>query len=282
MIVKKVLKKASQRFKNQFLIDQPDLEAEILLSFTMGKSRGWLLANLDKKISTLQGKKLAELVERRLKGEPIAYLTGRKEFYGLDFIVNKDVLIPRPETELLVDSALEFLKNKEKAKIIDLGTGSGCLAIAILKNLPIKNQVKIQASDYSLKALAVAKKNAQRHQVNIKFTYSDLFKKITGRFDLIVANLPYINNREAKIIASLLYHPPISLDGGKKGIELNQRLIKESKNYLKKNGRIILEIAPKQVVSLKKTAKTAYPQARVEIKKDLNKKDRELIITPKS
>ncbi|GAH01044.1 unnamed protein product, partial [marine sediment metagenome] len=198
-----------------------------------------------------------------------------EEFYGLEFIVNKDVLIPRPETELLVKEALKFLKDKRSAKIIDIGTGSGSIAIAIAKNRP---QTEIWASDISQPALRVARKNGQKHQVRIKFKQSDLLKSIPGRFDLIVSNLPYLTPQQATTTTALLCHPRISLDGGLAGLALIKRLLIESKEHLRREGLIILEIAPEQKDQLIEFTREIYPQARVRIEKDLAAKDRVLIV----
>ena len=279
MELRKLLPIIIKQFSGRLEIDQPGLEAEILLAFILGKNREWLMANLDQSISISKRKRLVRLINRRLRGEPIAYLIGQKEFYGLNFLITKDVLIPRPETELLVKEALKYLGAGREKRVIDLGTGCGCLAITIAKYQP---QVEVCASDISQKALLIAKKNAEKHRVNIIFRKSDLFKNIPGKFDLIIGNLPYIKTREARSIAKLLYHPLISLDGGRKGLELNRRLIKESRDYLKNKGRLMLEIAPEQLEPLKEDIKKTYPQAEIEIKKDLNKKDRVLIIAPRS
>ena len=275
MTIKETLKKVGQKLRGASFVDQPELEAEILLGFVMGKPREWLLANLDQPLGKDLEKELAKLIDRRLTGEPIAYLIGKKEFYGLEFVVNRDVLIPRPETELLVKEALKFLGNKKSARVIDIGTGSGAIAISIGKNQP---RIEVWASDISLKALRVARENGQKHQVNIKFIESDLFSNISGRFDLIIANLPYLTPKEITTTTTPLSDPIISLDGGVSGLEIVKRLLLESKGHLKKEGEVIIEIAPEQKNQLIEFIRKYCFQATIKVKRDLSGRDRVLVV----
>ncbi len=271
MNIKQLLKKAEKKLEKRSLIPQPSLEAEILSAFVLDQSREWLIANPNHSFSRKERERLEKLVKRRLAGEPIAYLIGQKEFFGYDFMVNKDVLIPRPETELLVQKALKISGKKRSVKIIDIGTGSGAIAIVLTKKL---SQAEVWGIDISEKALGVARENALKHRVKVKFKKSDLLKDIDQRFDLIVANLPYLK----PTTLTPLPDPRVALNGGRKGLELIKRLIRESKDYLRKNGSLVLEISPEQRDPLEKYIEDLYSQTKIKIKKDLDGKDRVLII----
>jgi release factor glutamine methyltransferase len=275
MIIKETLRETTQKLVRAIFIDQPALEAEVLLSYVTEKSREWLWANLNQPLEKDSKRKLAKLIARRLTGEPIAYLIGQKEFYGLEFIVTKDVLIPRPETELLVQESLKFLRDRKPARVVDIGTGSGAIAISIAKNRPLAD---IWASDISPKALRVAQRNSQKHQVKIKFIKSDLFNHISGRFDLIVANLPYLAPREATTVANLFFQPRVSLAGGLLGLKIIKSLLKECGKHLNRKGAVIIEIAPKQKGQLIKFIGEIFPQATTKTEKDLSGRDRAVIV----
>lgn len=227
--------------------NSPALDTEILLSHVLKKDRAFLFTYPEKKLTHSQEKKFKNLIVRRKKHEPVAYIVGYKEFYGLAFFVNHDVLIPRPETEKLVEKVIAHLKTKScqlKTSICDLGTGSGCLAIALAKNLP---NIQIWATDISRSALKIAKINAKMHRVSkhIKFVCSDLFSKIPQKikFDVIVANLPYLSQKQYKVAQLEIkkYEPQLALVGGKTGMEIYKKLLSQSKNHLKKGGKIFLE-----------------------------------------
>jgi release factor glutamine methyltransferase len=281
MDINKAYKTTIEKLKLQLFIDQPQLEADLLLVEAIDRSKEFIISNPNKNISKKEETTLNKLIKRRLKGEPIAYILGNQEFYKLDFLVNKDVLIPRPETEILVDSALEIIKksNKEKVEVIDIGTGSGCIPIAIAKNLPKNKEVKISASDISNKSLAIARQNAKKHQVALNFINSNLLDNINSSFDIITANLPYIESDEAKPIARLLHHPLLSLDGGKRGLDLIRELLSQSVDHIQPNSTIILEIAPDQKEELIRYVKTLFNKPKIKVIKDLADIDRVVIIT---
>jgi len=284
MEIKKILPTIVKKLSKQTIIDQPELEAEILLSFILDNNRQFILSNPNYELSDNQTKKLERLLNRRLKGEPIAYIIGHKEFYGLDFSVNKDVLIPRPETELLVDLALGkiewLLPNFKETNIIDVGTGSGCIPISIAKNITNKDNISISASDISKKALNIARKNAKKHKALIKFNRSNLLDNINDNFHLIIANLPYIHSNQANSIAKLLHHPKLSLDGGKDGLDLIKKLINQSKEKLTEKGTILLEIAPEQKEEVYFYARKIFHLPKLSIHKDLAGLDRVAEIRP--
>ncbi len=237
-----VLKQITEYFKD-INIPTPRLDAEILLSYGLNFSRVELYTHYDYKLNKKELKMIKKLVERRVSREPIAYITGIKEFYGLEFKVSKDVLIPRPETELLVETILKF--NFKNASLLDIGTGSGNIAITLKK---FNSSLNVTAIDISLPALQIAKYNAEKIIPNlpITFIHSDLFDNINAKYDIIVSNPPYI---PSQIIATLMpdvrnYEPISALDGGIDGMQFYKRIIPSAPKFLNKNGFIFLEINP--------------------------------------
>lgn len=277
MTIKKNLEFGIKQLKES---KTPEIDAEVLLYHLLKKDRAWLYTHQDDALTSDQTQKYQNLISRRKKGEPLAYLTNHKEFYGLDFYVNKFVLIPRPETELLVEEALEQISNlKSKiSNILDIGTGSGAVIISLaktLKAISYKLKPKYYATDISNDALKIAKKNAKKHKVKINFIKSDLFNNISNqlKFDLIVANLPYLWDKLPQ------FEPKIALSGGKNGLEIINRFLEEAKNYLSPKGAIIIEFDPRQTQTIKNIAKNIYPDKKISLKKDLAKLDRMLILS---
>ena len=220
------------------------LDSEILLSNVLQKSREKLIINLNKKVDSGQIIKFNKLIHRRSLNEPIAYITKQKEFWSKKFKVSRNTLIPRPETELMIEELLKiYKKNKKSIFILDIGTGSGCILLSILDELKNARGVGV---DISKKALIVAKENAKKLRLveNIRF-YNKCFNKIFNlKFDLIVSNPPYIkkisiNNLDTDIKR---FEPRVALDGGNDGLDVIQKVIYKSKEILKNNGRLALEI----------------------------------------
>lgn len=217
-------------------------ESRDLLVHVLRKPLSYLIAHPETTLTPAQLVKFRGLVVKRRRGVPFAYLTGHQGFYGLDFFVTKDVLIPRPETEQLVDWVLANIDRKKPSTIIDVGTGSGCIAVTLAKYLPA---AQIIASDVSDKVLAIAKKNAQVHKVlpRIKFRRGSLLSvlKPNERPDLLVANLPYLTKPQLKNVP---HEPKLALHGGKQGLELIEKLIQQ----IAERGipQAILEIDPQQ------------------------------------
>ena len=213
--------------------------------------------------------KLNSLLNRLLSGEPLPYLIEQQEFFGINFKVSPDVLIPRPETELLVEFALDWLlKRKKQILIADVGTGSGCIAVAIAKQIP---SVKITGIDFSYKALQIAKENVIRQEleIQINLVQSDLLKGLRGQFDCICANLPYIPTDTLSLLAVKNFEPLAALDGGKDGLRYIKPLLKQSKNRIKPNGLILLEIESTQFQSVLNLAAIVFPAASIRIHTDL-------------
>ena len=215
-------------------IDQ--LDAELILAHVVAKERIFLHAHPDFELQPNQIERADQLLARRANGEPLAYITGVKDFYGRQFTVSKDVLIPRPETEALI----EIAKRINPANILDVGTGSGCIAITLAKELP---NAEIVAVDISEKALKVAQKNAEQHHAEVVFLQSDLLKNLpdTAKFNLIVANLPYVDKNWAWLGAELAFEPELALYAEDGGLQQIKNLIYQSPAHLLSDGHLILE-----------------------------------------
>jgi release factor glutamine methyltransferase len=233
--------------------ESPRLDAEILLAHARGCSRILLYTNYDEPLTDAQRAVMRELVQRRAAAEPVAYLVGHREFFGLDFRVSRDVLIPRPDTETLVVAALEFLATRSESRVLDVGTGTGCIAISLAVNAP---NAHLTATDQSAAALQVARENAARHQVDerIHFVAGDLFAPLAASepFDLIVSNPPYISSSEIDTLAPevRLHEPRAALDGGPDGLAIIRRLIADAPAFLRPAGRLLIEISGEQAESV--------------------------------
>lgn len=247
-------------------IESAEIDARVLLEFSTKKSREFLLAHQEYQLSDRQINDLEKLVERRRLHEPIAYIVGHKEFFGLDFIVTPNVLIPRPETELLVEQAIEFIKSKVRKvksplKILDLGTGSGNIIISISKACSSQlTSNSYTASDISTKTLKIAKKNAERHHVKVKFIKSDLFENINGKFDLIVANLPYVPVGGSKD-EEIKYEPQKAIFAVDNGAAIIKKFLYDAKKHMNNDGLILAEVDPRNANEINKYATRLYKSA---------------------
>ena len=228
------------------------LDSEILLSKILKKTREDILINLDQKINSKDISAYKEYLQRRSNNEPIAYILGEKEFWSKIFYVNTSTLIPRPETELLVDKILKIYKEK-KISILDIGTGSGCIIISLLSGLKNSNGIGI---DISKNAILIAKKNAIKYKLTkrVKFFNKSLNNIFSKKFDLIVSNPPYIDSKSIKNLSYDIkrYEPRIALDGGNDGLDLIKKVIYKSKNILKIKGMLALEIGNEQIKKVSK------------------------------
>lgn len=255
------------------------LEAEILLAFVLKKSRVFLLTNPQQKISQTKIKNYQNLIKKRTKNWPIAYLIGQQEFYGLNFKVTPDTLIPRPESEMIVDIINEETQRKQGTNIIDVGTGSGCLIISLAKQLG--TNFNYYGLDISKPALKIANKNAKNNQVNIIFKESNLLNKLpkqTGT-SFLAANLPYLTKEQIKREKSIKYEPKTALYGGLDGFDYYRSLFEQINTRADlKNFFLIIEIDPTQKKIAKKEGKKYFPSAQIQSIKDLRKKERFLII----
>ncbi len=224
-----------------FNISSYKIDCEILMSQILSISREEVLLNLEKKIKREEKEKYLNLVNRRKKNEPIAYIINNKNFWKNNFITNKNALIPRPDSEHLVEQALRIIKRDQAKRILDIGVGSGCLSISILNE---RLNCKCDAIDISKNALNLAKNNANLHQLidRIKFYKRDVDNFYNDKYDLIISNPPYINKHKIKYLGTINYEPKIALDGGLDGLEVIRKVISKSKHLLKTNGKLILEI----------------------------------------
>ena len=234
MNLKQILNKASDKLKIKN-IKSFRLDSELLLAKTLGVSREEVLLNLDKKIDQLNIKKYDFYVNLRHQYMPISHIINYKFFWKYKFFVNKDVLIPRPETELIIEKILKILPKKSEKNILEIGTGSGCIAISLIKERP---NCRIVAIDKSLKAIKVARKNAEIHQVGkkVNFLNIDIDKYLGNKYDLIVSNPPYIKKSELLSLDKdvRFYEPKIALSGGFSGLEIFLKIINKCKKLLKK------------------------------------------------
>ena len=278
MKLQQILTKASSQLKLKN-IKSYKIDSELLLAKTLDISREEVLLNLDKKIDQFDLKKYNFYIYLRYEYKPISYITNYKFFWKYKFFVNQDVLIPRPETELIIERILKILPKNSKKNILEIGTGSGCIAISLIKERP---NCRIVAIDKSLKAIKVARKNAEIHQVGkkVSFLNIDVDKYFGNKYDLIVSNPPYIKNSELlsldKDVRS--YEPKIALLGGFSGLETFLKIINKSKKLLKNNGKLILEIGERQGEDLRKKLElNGFNQ--IKIYKDLSAKDRCLVST---
>ena len=233
--------KLGNEILNKNNISSYKIDCEILMSQTLNITREEVLLNLEKHINKEEKEKYLNLVNRRKKNEPISYITNDKSFWRDRFITNKNALIPRPDSEHLVEQTLLLIKNDQAKRILDIGVGTGCLAISILNERP---HCRCDAIDTSKKALKLAKINANLHQLldRIKFYKRDVDNFYNDKYDLIISNPPYIKKHKIKYLGTINYEPKIALDGGLDGLEIIKKVISKSKYLLKTNGKLVLEI----------------------------------------
>ncbi|HSW56825.1 MAG TPA: peptide chain release factor N(5)-glutamine methyltransferase [Dehalococcoidales bacterium] len=280
MNLKQALAQAAVKLSSVTEIDSPVFEAEILLRQILNFSRADLHSNLDQELSSAQTESFFRLVARRLQGEPAAYIIGRREFFGLEFWVDKRVLIPRPETELLVEETLRILKQRPVKVIADTGTGSGAIAVTLAVQIFRSNTVKyvhdkagirILALDISPEALEVARFNARAHSVekNITFLQGDLLESLPEPADIILANLPYVPSAEVSAMISARFEPPLALDGGVNGLDQIFRLADRLEGKTNPGACLLLEIGAGQSAAVTGRLRSCFPGAIITVLPDL-------------
>jgi release factor glutamine methyltransferase len=241
--ISEILKKATEILHSGG-IAEPRREASSLLSFAIEKSKTFLIAHSEYELTIEEEINFQKVLQRRANREPLQYITGKQEFYGLDFIVTPDVLIPRPETEMIVENALEILKLRQSARFCEIGVGSGCISVSILHNVPMSSAVGL---DISEKALEIAKRNAEKHQVSEKLDLkiSDVFSCLANeKFDLIVSNPPYIPRRDIENLQREVrdFEPLNALTDGGEGLSIIEKIITDAPKFLKPRGFLLIEI----------------------------------------
>jgi len=255
-------------------IEQPHQIASVLLAHVLQRPKTWLLAHPEVHLSKPQTEQLEDLLQRLEAGEPLPYLIGVQEFFGLEFEVDPSVLIPRPETELLVETALTWLKAHPSArKGLDVGTGSGCIAISLVNNC---SDLHMLATDISQAALNVAQRNAQKHHAadRINFVSCHLLPDNLEPVDLICANLPYIPTAKLVAVNSLPWEPNLALDGGESGLVLIEDLLRKVPAFINKPGLILLEIEATLGEETQKLAERYFPETKISLHPDLAERDR--------
>lgn len=258
--------------------DTPELDAQVLLANILGKPRSWLAAHPEARLDREPAAALEAGLQRLEGGEPLPYVLGEWEFFGLAFAVTPDVLIPRPETELLVERALAWLRDREqRTQVLDVGAGSGCIAISLAVNAP---KIQVTAADISSAALAVARRNAQTHGVadRIAFVEADLFPESPPSFSLVLANLPYIPTSTLRGLPLFGREPTLALDGGADGLALIRRLLAQAPARLAPGGAMLIEIEASQGSAALAMAREKFPGAALRLHPDLAGRDRLLEI----
>lgn len=240
-------------------IESARLDAGVIIGHVLNQSREWLLAHDDDLVSSEDGQRVEELALRRAKREPLAYIIGYKEFYGRRFMVTSDVLIPRPESEVMIDMLSDVVVrgntqtigdtakcnySSRTYRLIDIGTGSGCLGITAKLERP---ELNVTLSDISDKALEIARKNAEQLSADIRLVRSNLMDNVSGKFDIILANLPYVNPNWDYLSPELKYEPDLALYASDDGLALIYKLINQVPAHLVRGGYIILEMDTPQI-----------------------------------
>jgi len=225
-------------------IEQPRREVASLLAFALQRDKTFLIAHPEYKLSNVEEKRFQRFLQRRASREPFQYITGKQEFYRLDFLVTPDVLIPRPETELIVDAAIEILRGKKRAQFCEVGVGSGCISVSILHEEKLASAIGF---DISNQALKIAQKNAETHRVleRLELKISDVFEALQNeKFDLIVSNPPYISSEDTKNLQAEVrdFEPLMALTDGGDGVSIIEKIITGAPTFLKDGGFLLLEI----------------------------------------
>lgn len=283
MKINELLQLGYEKLKNKN-VDSFLQDTELILGFILNKKREWILSNPEFIIQKKIQKRFFRLILKRAKNYPIAYILKYKYFNGLKFKVNKNVLIPRPETEILINEVLKSIQWVDGLTILDVGTGSGCISISIAKNLCDHNKTKntkIIASDISKLAINIAKKNAKLNGVykKIKFIKSNLLKNIGDKnIDIIVANLPYVKTSWEH--ESIKYEPRLALYSSKDGLSHYKKLLHQIKNLKFNPKYVFFEIDPDQTKILEDLTKKLFPKSEIQIKKDLNNLNRVFTCLP--
>ena len=260
-------------------VDAPRLSAEVVLAHALDLSRTQLLAQADRPLTPEQFARAQHDVERLVNNEPLAYVVGHREFYDIDLLTDARALIPRPETECLVEYAIQIMADRSAPLIADVGTGCGAIAVTLAKHLP---QARVIATDLSADAVELARTNAQRNGVatRIDFRLGSILEPITETLDLLAANLPYIDDKDWPYLAKTIrgHEPMMAFIGGPDGLDLVRALLRDASRVLHPGGVILLEIGAYHGDAVTEIALLNFPQARVQIKPDYAGLDRLAVI----
>lgn len=275
MTIKEALNKGTFMLKNNN-IETPKLKARLLLQFTLNKTREYLIIYDNKNIPQDKEMMYFKWIDRLIQGIPLQYITNTQEFMKMSFFVNDSVLIPQPDTEILVEETIKIAKKIKKPTVLDLCTGSGAIAVSLKKYL---QDSTIYASDISPKALEVAKKNAKKNNVEVNFFESDLFENLPNiKFDIIVSNPPYIKKDIIKTLGKEVQNEPkIALDGGRDGLDFYRKIVSDGYCYLKYNGYLCLEIGYDQKEEVMEIIKNERKYANIYCLKDLCDNNRVIV-----
>lgn len=256
-------------------IEEASIISRSLLQYVLKIDRNKLVINKDEEVENNKENEYIGYIKEVAAGKPVQYITNKQEFMGLSFFVDENVLIPQPDTEILVEEAIKYANQiKENVEILDMCTGSGCIGVALAKH--VKN-AKVTLVDISTKALEVAKKNAKENEVKekVNFIQSDMFENIKSKFDVIVSNPPYIKTKVInELDLQVQNEPKLALDGGENGLKFYEILISEAPKYLKENGKIFLEIGYDQKKEVEELARNSKFYKEIETVKDLANNDR--------
>jgi release factor glutamine methyltransferase len=276
MILKQALQEATQILE-EVKITSARLDAEVILMFVLDQSKEFIFSEPEYELTDFQEKRFFKLIDKRTEDCPVAYITKTKSFFNLDFSVNQNVLIPRPDTEMIVTEALELLKNENLKSVIEIGTGSGAIAISIAKNSP---ETSVTATDISDRALNVSKKNAKANQVSIKLIKGNLLQPVKNQpTDILVANLPYLevaykDELDQDNTKVLKFEPEIALYSGQDGLDAYRQFFTEAGQLKSKPKYILIEHDPEQTEALEIIIKKNLPNSRLTTLKNLCGVDR--------
>ncbi|MDE2824529.1 MAG: peptide chain release factor N(5)-glutamine methyltransferase [Chloroflexota bacterium] len=262
----------SRRQLERASIPDADIEAQVLLRNALGIDRATFHASSDLELSNEDAEAFERTVARRIEGEPLSYITGHREFYSLDFVVTPDVLVPRQETEFLVEAVLGYARcrtgDEGVLTVADIGTGSGCIAVAVGHNLP---NATVYATDVSREALRIAGENVRRHGLDgrVRLRHGDLFEALDGPVDVVVSNPPYLSDDEAvDLPPDVKREPSVALVAGPDGMGVLRRLVVGAREYVKPGGLLALEIDPRRVEAVERLARGTFPGGEIGVIKD--------------
>lgn len=275
--VRQSLEHAQEKIKSQ--TDTPALDAQLLLSEILSRPRAWLLAHGQAEVPHDKWVEFSEAVNALVSGVALPYILGKWEFFGRTFRVTQDTLIPRPETEILVERALNLMQTAGgQGRVLEVGTGTGCIAISLALEYP---DLQVFATDLSADALRIARWNSDYYHLKsqVQFIQADLLKPFSGPFQWVIANLPYIPHQRLSHLAVGAREPVLALNGGPEGLEVLNRLIVDLPRVLDRGGCGLLEIDPQQREALYRVVKRSLPRADIQVEQDLAGRDRVMVIS---